>query len=163
MTQEQLRMQMLAGIITEGQYKEKMEEVDSMGKIGNSYPTPGAETGKLRDKAWDLYDELHELFVDDKFYPISAGSDYVDMVIEDSIPEDRIQKIIANNTSFRGEGVGYILNSKLLTEEELIKIIHVLEGAIKLADEEPDETSPWDGVDIRKYGYDYNKKEWYKK
>jgi hypothetical protein len=26
MTQEQLRMQMLAGIITEGQYKEKMEE-----------------------------------------------------------------------------------------------------------------------------------------
>ena len=29
MTQEQLRMQMLAGIITEGQYKEKMEEVDS--------------------------------------------------------------------------------------------------------------------------------------
>ena len=29
MTKEQLRMQMLAGIITEGQYKEKMEEVDS--------------------------------------------------------------------------------------------------------------------------------------
>jgi len=28
MTQEQLRMQMLAGIITEGQYKEKMEEAD---------------------------------------------------------------------------------------------------------------------------------------
>ena len=29
MDKEQLRMQMLAGIITEGQYKEKMEEVDS--------------------------------------------------------------------------------------------------------------------------------------
>jgi hypothetical protein len=28
MTKEQLRMQMLAGIITEGQYKEKMEEAD---------------------------------------------------------------------------------------------------------------------------------------
>ena len=40
MTQEQLRMQMLAGIITEGQYKEKLEEEDSMGKIGNSYPAP---------------------------------------------------------------------------------------------------------------------------
>ena len=40
MNKEQLRMQMLAGIITEGQYKEKMEEVDSMGKIGNSYPAP---------------------------------------------------------------------------------------------------------------------------
>ena len=30
MTQEQLRMQMLAGIITESQYKEKMEEADSI-------------------------------------------------------------------------------------------------------------------------------------
>ena len=45
MDKEQLRMQMLAGIITEGQYKEKMEEVDSMGKIGASYPAP--ETTKL--------------------------------------------------------------------------------------------------------------------
>ena len=30
MTQEQLRMQMLAGIITEGQYKEKMDEAEGM-------------------------------------------------------------------------------------------------------------------------------------
>ncbi len=29
MTQEQLRMQMLAGIITEGEYKEKMEEIEN--------------------------------------------------------------------------------------------------------------------------------------
>jgi len=41
MTQEQLRMQFLSGIITESQYKEKMEEIDSMGKIGKSYPAPG--------------------------------------------------------------------------------------------------------------------------
>jgi len=40
MTQEQLRMQMLAGIITESQYKEKMEEVDSYGRVGKSYPAP---------------------------------------------------------------------------------------------------------------------------
>jgi hypothetical protein len=31
MTKEQLRMQMLAGIITEGQYKEKIEEEVNMG------------------------------------------------------------------------------------------------------------------------------------
>jgi hypothetical protein len=41
LTQSELRMQMLAGVITEGQYKAKLEEVDSMGKIGNSYPAPG--------------------------------------------------------------------------------------------------------------------------
>jgi len=40
MTQEQLRMQMLAGIITESQFKEKMEEVDSYGRVGRSYPAP---------------------------------------------------------------------------------------------------------------------------
>jgi hypothetical protein len=40
MTQEQLRMQMLAGIITESQYKEKMEEADSYGRVGKSYPAP---------------------------------------------------------------------------------------------------------------------------
>ena len=40
MTKEQLRMQMLAGIITESQYKEEIEELDSVGKIGKSYPAP---------------------------------------------------------------------------------------------------------------------------
>jgi hypothetical protein len=50
MTQEQLRMQMLAGIITESQYKEKIEEVDSMGKIGKSYPAPGSEDSISNEK-----------------------------------------------------------------------------------------------------------------
>jgi hypothetical protein len=52
MTKEQLRMQMLAGIITESQYKEKMEEEDSMGRIGKSYPAPGTEdsTSNEEDK-----------------------------------------------------------------------------------------------------------------
>jgi hypothetical protein len=47
MNKEQLRMQMLAGIITESQYKEKMEEVDSMGKIGKSYPAPRSGSNKV--------------------------------------------------------------------------------------------------------------------
>ena len=40
MTNEQLRMQMLAGIITEGQYKEEVEEIEVRGKIGKSYSAP---------------------------------------------------------------------------------------------------------------------------
>jgi hypothetical protein len=31
---------MLAGIITESEYKVKLDEEDSMGKVGNSYPSP---------------------------------------------------------------------------------------------------------------------------
>ena len=84
MTQEQLRMQVLAGIITEGQYKEKMEEEDSMGKIGNSYPTPGAETEKLRDKAGDLYTDMIDLFIENPYY----NDDYVDSAILNSVPYD---------------------------------------------------------------------------
>ena len=38
MTQEQLRMQMLAGIITEGQYKEKMDENESTSTIEELEP-----------------------------------------------------------------------------------------------------------------------------
>ncbi len=50
MTQEQLRMQMLAGIITESQYKKEIEELDSMGRIGKSYPAPGTETPTSYEK-----------------------------------------------------------------------------------------------------------------
>jgi hypothetical protein len=50
MTKEQLRMQMLAGIITESQYKEKMEEEEIMGRVGKSYPAPGNTEVTLASK-----------------------------------------------------------------------------------------------------------------
>ena len=70
MTKEILRMQMLAGIITEGQYKEKMEEVDSMGKVGKSYPAPGSTEIILtsqQQKAWEdiMIKSFYELADDD--------------------------------------------------------------------------------------------------
>jgi hypothetical protein len=40
MNKETLRMQMLAGIITEGQYKKEVEEIDSRGKVGKQYAAP---------------------------------------------------------------------------------------------------------------------------
>jgi hypothetical protein len=64
MTQEQLRMQMLAGIITEGQYKEKMEEEDSYGKVGKQYPAPGYEDmkkGKVKDNKETLRQQIQGL------------------------------------------------------------------------------------------------------
>jgi len=47
MTQEQLRMQMLAGVITEGQYKEKLSEITS-------------NTSKLFNKFWNERGSEHE-------------------------------------------------------------------------------------------------------
>ncbi len=46
MGKEQLRMQMLAGIITESQYKKEVEEIEVRGKIGKSYPAPGYTSDK---------------------------------------------------------------------------------------------------------------------
>ena len=48
MTQEQLRMQMLAGIITEGQYKEKLSEITS-------------NTSKLFNKFWSEHESAKEI------------------------------------------------------------------------------------------------------
>jgi hypothetical protein len=44
MNNEFLKMQKLAGLITESEYKEKIEEEEVRGKIGKSYPAPGTET-----------------------------------------------------------------------------------------------------------------------
>ncbi len=156
MTQEQLRMQMLAGIITESQYKEKMEEVDSMGKVGNSYPAPGAETEKLRDKAESLYDEMIDLFMENPY----DNDDDVDAEIHNSIPRDILQKIADENDGSLGIGAGYTVTSKFLTEKELKKIIQVLEGVIKLASNSEEGVNE---IDLMKYDYDHNKGEWYKK
>ena len=41
MNNEFLYMQKLAGLITESEYKAKMEELDVTGKVGKSYPAPG--------------------------------------------------------------------------------------------------------------------------
>ena len=40
MNNEFLKMQKLAGLITESEYKAKVEEEDVMGKVGKSYPAP---------------------------------------------------------------------------------------------------------------------------
>jgi hypothetical protein len=156
MTQEQLRMQMLAGIITEGQYKEKMEEVDSMGKVGNSYPTPGAETEKLRDKADDLYTDMIDLFMENPYY----NDDYVDSAILNSVPYDIRQKVADENGGSLGLGAGYTVTSKFLTEEELRKIIQILEGVFKLVSNSEEGE---DRINFRNYKFDNNKLEFVQK
>jgi hypothetical protein len=83
MNKETLRMQMLAGIITEGQYKEEIEEIDSMGKIGKSYPVPGTETFPKPEREifdfWKQYDLLNKgfEFIDLSIPNIKVGDDIV--------------------------------------------------------------------------------------
>ena len=62
MTKEQLRMQMLAGIITEGQYKEKLEEEDSMGMVGKSYGADSIPSDEKVDGPMLAADQIPQLF-----------------------------------------------------------------------------------------------------
>jgi hypothetical protein len=83
MIKEQLRWKMLAGIITETQYKEKIEEIDSMGRVGKSTPAPGYENEK---KSWKKsqrkklekrnWDEKFKKILSDLYQDASKGLIY---------------------------------------------------------------------------------------
>ena len=89
MTQEQLRMQMLAGIITEGQYKAKLNEKDSTGKVGE----PGGFMGfvqHLKDKGINIEkEETNTIPLDatTKRYVIKRLKEILDEYSEDEIEE----------------------------------------------------------------------------
>jgi hypothetical protein len=165
MTQEQLRMQMLAGIITESQYKEKMEEIDSYGRVGKQYPAPGYEKmasstqpssspqsiEQLRKKAGDLYEDI----LDHNIITYNS-SDYIDIVIEKSVPYNTLKKIAKKNGGSLGIGMNKVIRSEFLTEKELKEIIRVLESAINFA-----KKSGESKVDFYYLGYDRGKGEWY--
>ena len=89
MTQEQLRMQMLAGIITEGQYKAKLQEEDTMGKIGKSYPVPGGKTSpKPKRKMYDFW-KRYDL--------LNKGFEFIDL----SIPNIKVEdEVVSGNGTF---------------------------------------------------------------
>ena len=79
MNNEFLKMQKLAGLITESEYKAKLEEEDVMGRIGKSYPAPGTKTSseperELSDiwKEWDLLNNNFE-FIDLSIPNIKIG------------------------------------------------------------------------------------------
>ena len=89
MTQEQLRMQMLAGIITEGQYKAILNEEDSTGKVGE----PGGFMGfaqHLKDKGINIEkEETNTIPLDatTKRYVIKRLKEILDEYSEDEIEE----------------------------------------------------------------------------
>jgi hypothetical protein len=170
MTKEQLRMQMLAGIITESQYKAKLEEEDSMGKIGKSYPAPGtektsdpipspssspiesseeSEKKQLTKKARDLYEDI---VMNGKL----SGSDYLDIIVKNSISDNILEKIAKENGGSLGIGLHKIIKSKFLPKKELKEVIRKLEDAFKIL-----KTSKKYEVDFYYYGWDNIKGKWY--
>ena len=115
MNKEQLRMQMLAGIITEGQYKKEVEEIEVRGKIGKSYPSPGStepsstppespEGEQLRKKGRDLYEYII-------MHKNLSGDDYLDALLKNSISDDTLQKIADENGGSLGSGMHKIIKS----------------------------------------------------
>jgi hypothetical protein len=96
MNKEFLKMQKLAGLITESEYKEKVEEEEVRGKIGKSYPAPtrgvltqpnlglsSEQYNKIQKAIKKEYnidyddDEAKHLF-DYMYYEIFFGKDWID-------------------------------------------------------------------------------------
>jgi hypothetical protein len=89
MTQEQLRMQMLAGIITEGQYKAILNEEDSTGKVGEPGGPPSISQ-YLQDKGINIEkEETNTIPLDatTKRYVIKRLKEILDEYSEDEIEE----------------------------------------------------------------------------
>lgn len=90
-------MQKLAGLITESEYKSMLDEEDSMGKIGNSYPspkkgpvgTPGNPgiTQYLKDMGDSSEEEYNKIPLDTttKRYVLKRLSDLMSDLSEDEI------------------------------------------------------------------------------
>ena len=133
MTQEQLRMQMLAGIITEGQYKEKMEEADSYSRVGKQYPAPGYEdmkkgekkelkreidiqsrTAKWKKMIFDLYNDASQGLIFVSQPPENIDTDY------DAVYVDENSKYKNLLTGKYNEGLGAIRSThqKVLPKSE---------------------------------------------
>ena len=163
MNKETLRMQMLAGIITDGQYKKEVEEIYSMGKVGKQYAAPGQETSTTTEPqqslppknsntknlikiAGDLYMKMLDL----DFY----GDDVIDDVIEFSVPAETREKIGKSFNSPQS-GVGKFMESDLLTEKDLNTIIKILQSAINLIKKNRD-------IDFYELEWNPKSEKWYK-
>ncbi len=73
MTQEQLRMQMLAGIITEGQYKTMLkEEAENIADFLNQ------NMGEVKEKLGDVFSEF-EIIGDPKVATAGEGEEGIDV------------------------------------------------------------------------------------
>lgn len=118
MTKEQLRMQMLAGIITESQYKAKLEEEDVMGKIGKSYPAPGSTEVTLtpqQKKVWEdaMIERFKEMVVDEEegdveeaIYDIPyATKDILANILTGRKPDELWERNSERENALKGKGI----------------------------------------------------------
>jgi hypothetical protein len=86
MTQEQLRMQMLAGIITEGQYKEKVGEGEDdndpssfdVNQDWNSLNILGSETDHQGE--WVIFADPEDPYLDEEGYSFAVEKRQIDQV-----------------------------------------------------------------------------------
>jgi hypothetical protein len=70
MTNEQLRMQMLSGVITESEYKAKLEELNSSTKkdsLNENFIGIGAINNPFADRKKETYEDAFEHFLSQKY------------------------------------------------------------------------------------------------
>jgi hypothetical protein len=144
MKNENTRMQFLAGLITESQFRRINETLNG----DETNLSESSEEKQLRKKGGELYEYV-------LMHSRLSGDDYLDTILKKSIPNDILVKISKGNGGSLGNGMHEIIKSKFLPSKYLKEIIIKLEDASDILKKSQDE------VDFYYYGWDKIKNKWY--
>lgn len=101
MTQEQLRMQFLSGVITESEYKTKLEELNTPSEtkdsLNENFVGMGAINNPFADRKKETYEDAFEHFLSQKYTLTEEmeeedDEDYSDYFFDVDTPEDEIEE-----------------------------------------------------------------------
>jgi hypothetical protein len=100
MNKETLRMQMLAGVITEGQYKEKLEELTQKDSLNEHYVAGGivgiGAINQIPSRAKEVYEDAFEHFLGQKYSINEAEEMSVDMAADkvENAVDDKLEATV---------------------------------------------------------------------
>ena len=96
MTQEQLRMHFLSGVITEGQYKAKLEEKKSLNEhyVAGGIVGVGAINNPFEGRKKEKYEDAFEYFLNSKYELNEAEETKVEESMGNSSDEEKAQFLV---------------------------------------------------------------------
>ena len=97
MNKETLRMQMLSGVITEGEYKTKLQEKES---LNENFVGMGAINNPFADRKKETYEDAFEHFLSQKYNLNEEMEDEIKEVASDDVYDDIASELGLTNDEF---------------------------------------------------------------
>jgi hypothetical protein len=121
MTNEQLRMQMLSGVITEGEYKTKLQEKES---LNENFVGMGAINNPFADRKKETYEDAFEHFLGQK-YNLNEEIDEEQAETEESFEDVSLDEEMKEPIPFKkwGDAIYDFIYDNLTNDEEEIPMV----------------------------------------